>query len=136
MPPAAGAAPAGAAPGGAAAGAVAAGGAPAGGAAAAAAVVPVANNRNAMNQYLEDHLGVSHAPMRLNIQDSGFGTLTDLTRERPPFAKDVCNQVRKMTGGTAASKNIPMHVERGMRKLIIYARYCYLVQRDLTFRLA
>ena len=124
MPPAAVAAP-----GGAAAVAAAIVG---GGAAAAAAVIPVANNRNAMNQYLEDHLGVSHAPMRLNIQDSGFGTLTDLTRERPPFAKDVCNQVRKMTGGTATSKNIPMHVERGMRKLIIYARYCYLVQRDLT----
>ena len=93
----------------------------AGGAAAgAAAVIPVANDRNAMNQCLEDHLGVSQNPMRLNIQDSGFGTLADLTRERPPFTKDVCNQVRKMTGGTATSKNIPMHVERGMRKLIIY----------------
>ena len=100
-----------------------AGGAAAGAAAAgAAAGIPFANNRNEMNQYLEDHLGVTHAPIRLNIQDSGFGTLADLTRERPPFAKDVCNQVRKMTGGAATSKNIPMHVERGMRKLIIYAR--------------
>ena len=69
--------------------------------------------------------------MRANIQESGFETLADLTRERPPFAKDVCNQVRKSHGGLPQTKNVPVSVERGMRKLVIYARYSYLVQRDL-----
>ena len=60
-----------------------------------AAPVPEVNPL-AMSDFLELNLGVTNNQMRANIQESGFDTLADLTRERPPFAKEV-TRVRPMS---------------------------------------
>ena len=92
-----------------------------------------ADNEAAMAQYLEDELGVENDLMRERIQAAGFSTLRILVKKEPDFAKKVCNVVRKGTGGVAASKDVPVTVEEGMRQLILMTRYLYVTQRELDY---
>lgn len=89
-----------------------------------------------MDEYLEHGLEVYNDEMRDRIQVAGFSTLPSLVKRKPDFAHKVCQVVRKSTGGVAEEKDVSVDVEEGMRKLILFARYTYLVQREMEYDLA
>ena len=89
-----------------------------------------------LDEYLEHGLEVDNEEMRDRIQTAGFSTLPSLIKRKPDFAHKVCQVVRKSTGGDAEEKDVSVDVEEGMRKLILFARYIYLVQREMEFDLA
>ena len=89
-----------------------------------------------MDEYLEHGLEVDNEEMRDRIQTAGFSTLPSLIKRKPDFAHKVCQVVRKSTGGDAEEKDVSVDVEEGMRKLILFARYTYLVQREMEYDLA
>ena len=85
--------------------------------------------------FLEHTIGVTNDVMRVKITTARYTTLAVLVKKEPVFAKRVCAVVRKSTGGTAATKDVSVSDEEYMGKLILLARYLYMVQRTLDFTL-
>ena len=75
----------------------------------------------AMNNFLQNVLGVNNQHMRQGLQGAGFNTLNTLVRQNPvDYARRCCDVVRKGPGNQPARKNVPVTVEVGMKQLIIY----------------
>ena len=89
-----------------------------------------------INGFLHTTIGVVNVNMRDRIAAAGYTTLAILVKKEHVFAKKVCAVVRRSTGGNAANKDVSVNVEEYMGKLILLARYIYMVQRTLDFTLA
>ena len=101
-----------------------------------AALAP-ADDPAAMNNWMQNVLGVGNNFMRDGLQLSGFNTLASLTRENvDDYAKRCCDIVRKGPGNQAARKNVPVPVEEGMKKLTLLVRFCTITGRTLDFPIA
>ena len=86
--------------------------------------------------FLEHTIGVTNVAMRGRIATAGYTTLDSLIKKEPGFAKSVCTVVRRSTGGGAATKDVSVPTDEYMGKLILLARYIYIVQRPIDFTLA
>ena len=89
-----------------------------------------------MDEYLEQYAQVVDEGMREKIQMAGFLTLDSLVKKKLDYAQKVCKVVRRSAEGTAEEKDVPIDVEEHMENLVLYARYCYVVQRPLEYDLA
>ena len=89
-----------------------------------------------MDEFLEETLEVDNADMRDNLQNAGFMNLTTLRNKKWDFADSCCGVVRKGTGGNAATKNVPVTVQQGMKQLIMLVRLMYMCGRVLDYDLA
>ena len=93
--------------------------------------------RAEMNLFLQNNLGVTNQYMREGLLDAGFTSLASLQRQSPEdYAKRCCDVVRKGPGNQAARKMVPVPVEEGMKKLVIWVRYCNITGRVLDINLA
>ena len=98
-----------------------------------AALAP-AEDPAAMSNWLENRLRVTNGYMRDGLRASGFDNLASLSRQNvDDYAKRCCDAVRKGPGNQAARKNVPIPVEEGMKKLVLFVRYCEVTGRILDF---
>ena len=87
----------------------------------------------AMEDHLDQTLGVPEQLTRERIVDNGFHSLEGLIRRQTDFARKVCTAVRKTTGGAAAARLVSLSTEGDLANLILYAKYVYIIQRPINF---
>ena len=87
----------------------------------------------AMDNYLNQILGVNQAVTRTRIIQNGFHSLASLTRRDVKHASKVCSVVRKITTGPAVARIVSVTTEDNLGNLTRYARYRYITQRPMDF---
>ena len=89
----------------------------------------------AMNDHLENNLGVTNQGLRVNMQH-GFRDPDDLATKDKDIISKLCYMVRRIRGGQAATKRVTADIEEDLKRTAMWCRYNNMTRRPLDLQLA